>query len=79
MINLKSDLPEESEYLLLKWQYRFRKSEHAHYRSANSCRIFNYALGIPLVLVTTVVASELFPCLRKLAPKADPIMGTRVQ
>jgi hypothetical protein len=40
MVNSESDIPKESEKLLLKWQFRFRKSEHAHYRSANSWRIF---------------------------------------
>lgn len=56
----ESKIPREPDDLLLKWHNRFRKSERAHYKSANSCRIFNYALGIPLVIITTIIANEYF-------------------
>ena len=62
-------ISENHEALLLKWFNRFRKSEKAHYKSANSCRIFNYCLGIPLVIITTIIASEYFSVIEKACRK----------
>ncbi len=58
--------------LLIKWHHRSRKSEKAHYRSATSCRVFNYALGIPLVVITVVVASDIFGLLEAIAKMQYP-------
>ena len=58
--------------LLIKWHYRFNKSEKSHYRSATSCRIFNYSLGIPLVIITVIVASDIFGLLEKAAQMQYP-------
>lgn len=60
------------EALLIKWQHRFHKSEKAHYRSATSCRVFNYLLGIPLVIITVIVASDIFGLLEKVAQGQYP-------
>lgn len=49
--------------LLLIWLERFWKSEKAHYRSATFCRVFNYALGIPLVVITAITATKYFTSL----------------
>lgn len=58
--------------LLIKWHYRFQKSEKSHYRSATSCRVFNYSLGIPLVIITIIVASDIFGVLEGLAKNQYP-------
>ncbi|GAB6907678.1 hypothetical protein DESC_10033 [Desulfosarcina cetonica] len=64
--------PQAYEKLLIKWQFRFHKSEKAHYRSATACRVFNYALGIPLVIITVIVASDIFGLLEALAETQYP-------
>lgn len=60
------------EELLIKWQLSFHKSEKAHYRSATSCRVFNYSLGIPLVIITVIVAAEIFGLLEAVAQDQFP-------
>ncbi|WDE02216.1 SLATT domain-containing protein [Thalassomonas actiniarum] len=69
----------EQQNLLLDWYRRFRVNEKAHYKSATACRIFNYTLGIPLVIITTIVASDIFELFREHAEDQFPwktgIMG----
>ena len=60
------------EGLLIKWHHRCHKSEKAHYRSATSCRVFNYSIGIPLVIITVIVASDIFGLLQKVALEQYP-------
>lgn len=71
---------DKNEQLLLKWHHRFHKSEKSHYRSATSCRVFNYSLGIPLVIITTLVASDVFELIRGHAANQYPwglgVMGS---
>ncbi len=50
--------------LLDTWQNQVSTFEMGHYKSATSCRAFNHALGIPLVLITTFVATDFFANLK---------------
>lgn len=69
---MDKDSENGSGKLLLNWWYRVRKLEKAHFRSASSCRVFNYSLGIPLVILTAIVASEVFNIFRSLAESQYP-------
>lgn len=60
--------------LLETWRVRVRKLEKAHYRSATACRIYNYSLGIPLVVLTTIIASEVYQVFRILAEDQYPLI-----
>jgi len=55
--------------LLKRWDKQFHKLEKAHFSSATACRLLNYSLGIPLLIVTVVIASEIFGLLEKTAEK----------
>lgn len=55
--------------LLNKWRIRSKIFEEAHYRSATNCRIFNYCLGIPLVVFTTIIGTEMFAHFRDIVDK----------
>lgn len=46
--------------LLEKWHRDAEIFEKAHYGSATYSRMYNYLLGIPLVILTTFIASEVF-------------------
>ena len=54
----------EAKDLLLDWHKQVSEFGKGHYKSATSCRVFNYALGIPLVLITTFIATEFFANLK---------------
>jgi len=55
--------------LLNKWRIRAKIFEEAHYRSATNCRIFNYCLGIPLVVFTTIIGTAMFAHFRDIVDK----------
>ncbi|MHC4138644.1 MAG: SLATT domain-containing protein [Planctomycetota bacterium] len=58
--------------LLDTWQKQISTFEMGHYKSATSCRVFNYSLGIPLVLITTFVATDFFANLEILKGFSSP-------
>ena len=61
--------------LLKDWHTRVHKLEKAHFRSASACRNFNYVLGSPLVILTSVVASEVYEAVRLYAIEQYPWNG----
>ncbi len=62
----------EINNLLLKWSTKISESGKGHYKSATSCRVFNYAIGIPLVLITTFIATQFFVKLETFANTPEP-------
>ena len=62
----------EAKDLLLDWHKQVSEFGKGHYKSATSCRVFNYALGIPLVLITTFIATEFFVKLETFANTPEP-------
>jgi len=55
----------EVEALLRDWQRRSTVAEHAFYSKAERLRVWNYLLGIPVVIVTGVVGTAVFASLGK--------------
>ena len=73
---MSTQLSKESKDLLKEWRDRFHVSEQGHYESANSCRIFHYALGIPLVIITTItllVLALLLYCMIRFNARSNPV------
>jgi len=65
--------------LLETWRQRVRKLEKAHFKSASACRIYNYSLGIPLVILTTIIASEIYQAFRVVAEAQYPLVASAAQ
>ena len=59
------DWTPEVEALLRDWQRRSTVAEHAYYSKAERLRVWNYLLGIPVVIVTGVVGTAVFASLGK--------------
>ena len=62
----------EQKELLSYWYKQISVSGRGHYKSATVCRVFNYALGIPLVLITSFIATEFFVKLETFANTPEP-------
>ena len=60
-----SETIENAKLLLAKWRNDAEVLEKAHYWSATYSRMYNYFLGIPLVIITTFTASDIFVKLSK--------------
>ena len=52
-----SETIENAKLLLAKWRNDVEVLEKAHYWSATYSRMYNYCLGIPLVIITTFTES----------------------
>jgi hypothetical protein len=63
--NHADDWTPEVEALLRDWQRRSTVAEHAYYSKAERLRVWNYLLGIPVVIVTGVVGTAVFASLGK--------------
>jgi hypothetical protein len=55
--------PKNSKELLEKWLKRLRESQFAHYEAAKSLSQSNYTLGIPAVILSTLVGTSIFASL----------------
>jgi hypothetical protein len=51
--------------LLERWRVRVRKAQRAHYSSAVLCQNRHFWLGLPVVVLTTVVGTSVFATLSK--------------
>jgi hypothetical protein len=58
-----SPYPQTSKGLLEKWLKRLRESQFAHYEAAKSLSQSNYTLGIPAVILSTLVGTSIFASL----------------
>ena len=54
---------DNTERLLCDWHSRAAAAGEAHYRLANRCRRRNVALGVPVVVCSTIVGTSLFATL----------------
>lgn len=66
-----SETIENAKLLLAKWRNDAEVLEKAHYWSATYSRMYNYCLGIPLVIITTFTASDIFVKLSKFVETND--------
>ena len=66
-----SETIEKPKSLLEKWYNEVELLEKAHYWSATYSRMYNYFLGIPLVIITTFTASDIFVKLSKFVEAND--------
>lgn len=60
-----SDIPKSKDELLRRWHKRLREIQTSHYEAAKPLSLFNYLLGIPVVVLTTFVGSSIFATLSK--------------
>jgi hypothetical protein len=58
-------MPDTKEELLRDWFRRLRESQFAHYESGKSYEHYNYRLGIPVVVLSTIVGTSVFASLGK--------------
>jgi hypothetical protein len=49
-----------SEELLKSWYHRLRESQFSHYEAAKAFERMNYWLGIPSVILSTIVGTSIF-------------------
>jgi hypothetical protein len=57
--------------LLTRWLKRARESLFSHYTAAENCAKLNRRLGIPVLILTTIVGTSVFASLQQ---KVDPIL-----
>jgi len=55
----------ESKDLLQEWLFRTRRSQLAHYECATYFARLNFYLGIPVIVLSTVVGTSIFATLQK--------------
>jgi hypothetical protein len=60
-----------TERLLADWRNRAAAAATAHYRLADRCRRRNVALGVPVVVLSTVVGTSLFATLNETSVDSD--------
>jgi hypothetical protein len=49
--------------LLRRWLIRVRESQFAHYEAASILQKMNYAFGVPVVIISTIVGTSVFASL----------------
>ena len=48
------------EQLLEEWHKRCYAAQHAHYATADLCRLLNYLVGVPAVICASIVGTAIF-------------------
>ena len=67
---------QNSKELLEKWMRRLRESQFAHYESSKALGQSNYLLGIPAVILSTLVGTSIFASLGEtVAPSTQILVG----
>lgn len=51
--------------LLAEWEVRIRRAQRAHFEAATALERAHFAIGIPLVILSTVVGSSVFASLQQ--------------
>src|SRR5262249_42206983 len=54
-----------AEELLLDWERRAQENQFCHYEAAKYYGRFNYILGIPVVILTSIVGTTVYATLQK--------------
>jgi len=66
-----------SAELIHRWRQRSREASLAHYDSAHLCERNHFFLGMPTVVLSTIVGTSIFATLAKeAAPEGKIIIGT---
>ncbi len=55
----------KAQLLIADWFRRVRESQHAHYACANHFSRLNFLLGIPTIVITSLVGTAVFVSLEK--------------
>jgi len=63
------DDPKAAE-LLEDWRNRVYAAQAAHYASADRFRLLNYIVGVPSIILSSIVGTAIFAGLEKNSPKA---------
>jgi hypothetical protein len=66
------------EALLEDWHHRVYAAQTAHYASADLFRTLNYVVGVPAVIVSSVVGTSLFAGLDKDSPRTMLVASTSI-
>ncbi len=69
--------PQNERDLVLAWLRRARESQMAHYEMANILAARESWLGVPVILITTIIGTSVFASLTAttIAPEAKIIVG----
>ncbi|MCH8621580.1 DUF4231 domain-containing protein [Undibacterium sp. TS12] len=69
--------PQNERELVLAWLRRARESQMAHYEMANQLATRERWLGVPVILITTIIGTSVFASLTAstIAPEAKIIVG----
>ncbi len=68
--------PQNPKELLEKWLTRARESQFAHYEAAKALGQSNFVLGIPALILSTIVGTSIFASLGKtLDPSIQILVG----
>lgn len=69
--------PQNVRELVLAWLRRARESQMAHYEMANILALRERWLGVPVILITTIIGTSVFASLTAtaIAPEAKIIVG----
>jgi hypothetical protein len=66
------------EALLEDWHHRVYAAQTAHYASADRFRTLNYIVGVPAVILSSVVGTSLFAGLDKDSPRTMLVASTSI-
>ena len=66
------------EALLEDWHHRVYAAQSAHYASADLFRTLNYVVGVPAVILSSVVGTSLFAGLDKDSPRTLLVASTSI-
>jgi hypothetical protein len=66
------------EALLEDWHHRVYAAQTAHYASADLFRTLNYIVGVPAVILSSVVGTSLFAGLDKDSPRTVLVASTSI-
>src|SRR5436853_7920454 len=69
---------EQVEALLEDWHHRVYAAQSAHYASADLFRTLNYIVGVPAVVLSSVVGTALFVGLEKDTPRTWLVASIRL-
>jgi len=64
--------------LLEDWHHRVYAAQTAHYASADLFRTLNYVVGVPAVILSSVVGTSLFAGLEKDSPRTMLVASTSI-
>jgi hypothetical protein len=63
--NTLSNSVKHTDYLFQRWMRRLRRAQVAHYKAATHFERLHYWIGVPVVILSTLVGTSVFATLQK--------------